>query len=100
MQNTKNTILVIVIVVLFAAAGLVIYRGFFASEAIPDISVGVPGAPVKNVMPYGSTLDFSRVQQRASTADTYRYEVVDAAVVGVAVQNLIASPSNNSTIRK
>ena len=100
MQNTKNTILVIVIVVLFAAAGMVIYRGFFANGAVPDISVGVPGTPVKNVMPYGSSLDFSRVQQRASTADTYRYEVVDTTAVGIAVQNLITSPSTNSPTRK
>ncbi len=92
MQNTKNTILILVIIGLFVASGVVVYRGFFANANIPSISVGTDTAPVKNVMPYGSALDLTRVQQRAATADTYRYEVVDPASVGVAVQNLITPP--------
>lgn len=100
MQNTKNTILVLVIIGLFVASGVVIYRGFFASPAIPDVSVAAGGAPTKNLMPYGSGLDLSRVQQRAATADTYRYEVVDATAVGIPVQNLITSPTSNSTPAK
>lgn len=100
MQNTKNTILVLIIVGLFVASGVVIYRGFFANSTIPDVSVAAGGASTKNLMPYGSGLDLSRIQQRAATADTYRYEVVDASAVGVAVQNLIASPTSNSAATK
>lgn len=95
MQNTKNTILVLVILGLFVASGVVIYRGFFASAEIPSVSVGAGATPAKNIMPYGATLDFAKVEQRATTTDTYRYEVLDPATVGVPVQNLVTSPSAN-----
>lgn len=93
MHNTKNTILVLVIIGLFVAAGLVLYNGFFAGKSVPSIAVNVAQKPVKNLMPYGAALDFTLIVERAAKADTFRYEMVDPTAVGVDMKNLITSPT-------
>lgn len=99
MGNNKNTILILVIVVLFGASGIVLYRGLFqggtsALQASPDI-VGAQ-KEIVNLLPYGSNLDFSKVRERTSSTTAVIYEVVDQANVGVDIHSLISAASDGT----
>jgi uncharacterized protein (UPF0333 family) len=99
MGNNKNTILVLVIVVLFIASGVVLYKGIFqggssALNATPDI-IGAQ-KEIVNLLPYGSNLDFSKVKQRTGTTTTVNYETVDQVNVGVDIHSLISAASDGT----
>ena len=97
MKNSKNTILVLVVVALFVASGAVIYRGSFAKTDVPAVVVGAAGTnKVVSVMPYGSTLDFSKIIEKSQNSTTFRYEVVDPSFVGLEMSKLIYSPAETT----
>ncbi len=98
MKNSKNTILALVVVALFVASGAVIYRGFFAKTDVPAVVVGAAGTnKVVSVMPYGSTLDFSKIIEKSQNSTTFRYEVVDPSFVGIEMSKLIYSPAETTS---
>ncbi|MBL8031095.1 MAG: hypothetical protein JNK33_02100 [Candidatus Doudnabacteria bacterium] len=96
MNNKRNIILSLVIVVLFAASALIIYQGIYANSSGAGVIVGA--APdvtgnqkeIINLLPYGNELDFSQVKSRHETTQVFKYEQLDANSVGVDTHNLIA----------
>ena len=100
MGNSKNTILILVVVALFIASGVVLYRGFAgggSTGGIPDIA----GAQkeIVNLLPYGTNLDFAKIKSRAASTTPFVYETVDQNNVGIDVRALIspALDSNGQT---
>lgn len=91
MGNSKNTILILVVVGLFVASGVVLYRGFSGggstAAGIPDIA----GAQkeIVNLLPYGTNLDFAKVKARALSSTPFVYETVDQNNVGIDIHSLI-----------
>ncbi len=59
-MNKKTIIQLVIIVVAFGAAGLVLYNGLFSNSSAPIPAASSQAASVKNILPYGDTLDFSK----------------------------------------
>lgn len=98
MGNKKNTILVLVVVALFIASGVVLYRGFSGGGtvggAIPDIASGQKD--IVNLLPYGTSLDFSAIKARSTSSTPFVYETVDQNNVGVDIHSLITPALDSS----
>jgi hypothetical protein len=101
MAHSKNTILVLVVVILFALSGIVLYRGLFKGGASADVasisSIQESQREIVNLLPYGTTLNFNTVEKRSSTTNTVVYAPVDQTAVGVDIRALISPGSTQSS---
>lgn len=91
MGNSKNTILILVVVGLFIASGVVLYRGFSGGSSTGAGIADIAGAQkeIVNLLPYGTNLDFSKVKARALSTTPFVYETVDQTNIGVDIHSLI-----------
>jgi hypothetical protein len=90
MTVTKNLVLVIIAVGMLGAAGLVLYNGLFKQQ-IPSLSVD--SKPVEqtfiNALPYGESLDFSKVKEHGEVSAPFPYEQVKPEEVGADPNTMI-----------
>jgi hypothetical protein len=101
MGNNKNTILVIVIAALFVASGVVLYKGIFANSAavVQNVSdIASAQKEIVNLLPYGTSLDFTKVKTRATSSTGITYEQVDQNNVGLDVHNLISAATDTTAL--
>ena len=97
-MNKKTIIQLVIIVVAFGAAGLVLYNGLFKSNSSAP-QTGMFGGisqststPAQSILPYGSTLDFSKVlDPNRFQYNQISYPLLDPQNdVGIPPGNLIA----------
>ncbi|HYV34007.1 MAG TPA: hypothetical protein VE973_04130 [Candidatus Limnocylindria bacterium] len=94
MNNKKLIIQVVIIVAAFSAAGLILYNGLFKdssnqTSANPGM-VSTQGLTKQAILPYGNSLDFSKLSR--FQFDQIEYPVLDVGnEVGVPEENLISS---------
>jgi flagellar basal body-associated protein FliL len=92
-MNKKLIIQLIVIAFCFAAAGLVLYNGFFKNN-LPAVSTQAVVSNLPNqqqqVLPYGNTLDFSQLNKFDQQYNSVSQPSLDTGQVGVPLQNLFA----------
>ena len=93
-MERKNIILIIVSVILFAAAGYVLYTGVFSRtvDVLSSETSTVPNAQQLStpLLPYGHTLDFGPIEKRQDTGAPYAYELLNSQTdVGVGINELI-----------
>lgn len=91
---------------MFAAAGIVLYKGFFSTSGsssstisnngIPVGGAGVPGgagavgaASGEKILPNGTNLDFNLVQKFNGGSKFFNYPIVIPSEVNVGVQDLV-----------
>lgn len=96
-MNKKLIIQLSIIVVAFAAAGVVLYNGFFKSSQ-PSVPVAataaVSGSEItpQTILPNGSTLDFSVVNSGRFVFNQLQYPQLNpSSEVGVPENTLISS---------
>lgn len=99
MGNSKNTILILVVVALFVASGVVLYRGFSGGGSAAGGVADIAGAQkeIVNLLPYGTNLDFSKVKTRAQSTTPFVYETVDQSNIGVDIHSLITPAADASS---
>jgi hypothetical protein len=115
MHLKKNTILVIIIVVAFGAAGVILYRGLFSgpktqpggpasiSVTTPDTATVVAGdttapsagvsATPGSILPYGIRLDFASIKKYNADGKLFSYPVVTPPEVGPELGQIIKAPA-------
>lgn len=97
MAHSKNTILILVVVVLFVLSGIILYRGLFqggGDNSVASISsIQESQKEIVNLLPYGTTLNFDAVEKRTEATSTVVYTPVDPNAVGVDMRALISPGS-------
>ena len=98
-MNKKLIIQIIIIVAAFGAAGYVLYTGFFGGGGSPDSgSAGLVSAAKtpKDILPYGSTLDFGVLKSGRFVFGQLQYPKLDVGTeIGISKENLISSPQSS-----
>jgi len=97
-MTKRNKILIIVIVIVLALAGYILYRGFFAGNpdqpdvsAIPTKFGATPGevAPVAPILSKGTALDFVPVKKYNSQEQLFNYPKTNPDEVNLPLPDLI-----------
>lgn len=86
----KNTILTVIVILLFGISGAVIYYGIFAQPSATTMPIEANQRNIVNLMPYGEKLDFSPLEERPGVLPPYVYKQLNPAQdVGVQVRDMI-----------
>ncbi len=92
----KNTIFIVVIVVILAAVGYILYYSLFAGKSTntslqngQSNSITSPYGPI---LPYGNHLDFAAVQKYNTSGHSFDYPAVNPSDVGTSLNTIIKSP--------
>lgn len=100
---TKNTLLTLLVVILFAVSGAVIYFGIFnksSETAALAGSLESGQANIVNLMPYGEDLDFTAVSGRTNVDPPLVYKEVKSEDIGIQAKDILrnANSSGGSTL--
>ncbi len=94
---SKQNIQIIIMLICFAAAGLVLYNGFFKSNSPSELAANAAVAQSvqtpQSILPYGNSLDFSVLTSRPFQFGQVRYQQVSPGQIGIPPQNLIQAPA-------
>jgi len=114
-MSRKNTILVILIVVMLGAAGYILYRGFFAGSSTPAPAIPGPSDPLSlqqteeglapspdgenvnvltpitsvKILPLGNRFDLTLVKKYNPDLKSFAYPVVSPDEVGAGLNDLV-----------
>lgn len=85
----KNSIMILLVIVLFGASGAVLYFGLFRNDG--GASIAAIESNQKNIidlMPYGESLNFDIVTKRPNASAPYQYKQVTSGDVGKQASDL------------
>lgn len=85
MENKKNILLVIIVLALGIAVVL-FGRSFFAGGGLGTEAIT---APSQNILPFGASLDFSKVDQFNKNKRTIVYPQVSPSEIGLGIGQMV-----------
>ncbi len=78
---------------MFGAAGIILYRGFFAHGGPSGQAVSAPaivsGKAGEKILPYGGSLDFSLIKKFNGGTKFFNYPILSPDAVKVQLQDLV-----------
>lgn len=91
-MSKKNIILIAIVILIFGAAGFIVYKGLFSSK-IEEISKASPDFEanqknIVNMLPYGTNLNLDALESRPEV-NKFEYKPVTPPEVGVAPETMI-----------
>lgn len=95
----KNLLLTLLVVVLFAVSGAVVYFGIFnKTSTFTGGAIDVTEKPPVNLMPYGEDLNFDKVTNRVNVNPPIQYKQVAPQDVGVDTNTMIRNAAGNGAV--